>query len=626
MNKRQKLVQKQFLDNEEAVIKRLNQVYSKSLTDINDKIKNLTFTIDKLQREYDWMEPDDPERAKIKSKIQSKIYQKNYQQQLQKQVDGILKQMQTQSYLTISDYLDGCYTDGFIGSIFDLHGQGVPIISPIDQSAMVRAVQLESKISKGLYTRLGEDVNLLKKKITAQVSRSIATGMTYAQTAKQLENYTRIGYNNSIRIARTEGHRIQTTATMDAMESAKEKGADVVKQWDATLDGRTRESHSQIDGEIRELDEPFSNGLMYPGDPDGDAAEVVNCRCALLQRARWALDEDELQTLKDRAAFYGLDKSDQFDDFKKQYLKVVENAESVIPILKETIDPVTLNMFPEAFRKNKQGKNASQTFADALNEAEGLNPNIRKLYTSMDELSGLPDYKVSYTARDHALQTVRFFDGHVESTLKIPKMTGDDLMGEKCTAFHEMGHFIDMGCGDNYRLLTKTHQKLTNTVMTSGWSMSDDTKNLLDKFQSEYKKMSDDITERYRTYRKALSDDVKAGKIPYREYSKKWDASFREQNTELDYLARNLCGGGVTGLSDIYDALSGGSYLDSGQLLYGHGGKYYSSAEKRNSEIFANYMSLSVNRPDLIEMLRKDKPDLCKVLDEVIEEMAGGIK
>ena len=36
------------------------------------------------------------------------------------------------------------------------------------------------------------------------------------------------------------------------------------------------------------------------------------------------MDEDELQTLKDRAAYYGLDKSDQFDVFKKKYLKAVE--------------------------------------------------------------------------------------------------------------------------------------------------------------------------------------------------------------------------------------------------------------------------------------------------------------
>ena len=335
MNRRQKLVQQQFLNNEEAVIKRLNQVYNKALTDIDDKIKNLSFSIGKLQQEYDWMDPDDPKREQIKSMIQSKIYQKNFQEQLQSQVSGILDQMQTSQFATVAEYLDRCYTDGFIGTIFDAHGQGVPIIFPLDQESMVRAVQLESKISKGLYTRLGEDVALLKKKITAQVSRSIASGMGFAETAKALAGYTRIGYNNAVRIARTEGHRIQTTATMDACYKAKEKGADVVKQWDATLDGRTRDSHAQVDGQIRELDKRFSNGLMYPGDPSGGAAEVINCRCALLQRARWALGGDftkfngftkQLETFNSPQE-YGTFKKAFFSPENKSYMDYIQKMQ-----------------------------------------------------------------------------------------------------------------------------------------------------------------------------------------------------------------------------------------------------------------------------------------------------------
>ena len=324
MNQRQKLVQKQFLNNEQTVIKRLEYIYDGALSDINKKIRNLEFKIDDLTEEYDWLDDGDPKKEIIRSKIQSQIHQKKYQEALQGQIEGILNQMQTKQYLTVSDYLSGCYEDGFIGSLFDLHGQGIPLTMPLDQTKMVRAIQLDSKISKGLYTKLGEDVDVLKKRITSEVTRSIATGASYAQCAQRLAGQTKIGYNKSVRIARTEGHRIQTTAAMDAMENAKAKGADVLKQWDATLDDVTRESHVAVDGEIRELDEPFSNGLDYPGDPAGGAAEVVNCRCALLQRARWALDEGELQTLKDRAAFYGLDKSDQFDDFKKKYLKAVD--------------------------------------------------------------------------------------------------------------------------------------------------------------------------------------------------------------------------------------------------------------------------------------------------------------
>ena len=290
MNKRQKIVQEAFLDNEEAVIKRLKQVYGASLMSINTKVRMLQKEFDELSAEYDTVE-DEAEREILKSRMQSKVYQKKYQEGLKKQVNDILDKMQENEYKTVSEYLNQCYEDGFVGAMYDLQGQGIPMCFPLDQEAMVQAVQLDSPISQGLYSRLGEDVSILKKKITAQVSRGIAIGMTYAQVAKQLSGYTNIGFNNAVRIARTEGHRIQVQSAMNACYKAKEKGADVVKQWDSTLDAKTRESHVMVDREIKELDEKFSNGLMYPGDPSGGAAEVVNCRCALNQRGTWLFNK-----------------------------------------------------------------------------------------------------------------------------------------------------------------------------------------------------------------------------------------------------------------------------------------------------------------------------------------------
>lgn len=354
MNHRQKLVQRQFLNDEEAVIKRLKTVYGQSLKDINKKVFELDSSITMLQKALDSIDGDEigdlalavlkgksyytPEEAQetIRSMLQSKVYQKNYQKALKKQVGDILDKMHDKEFKTVSDYLTECYENGFIGTMFDLQGQGIPLCFPLDQEQMVRAVQLDSKISKGLYSRLGEDVSLLKKKITAEISRGISTGMSYQQVAQQLAGKSNIGFNNAVRIARTEGHRIQCQAGMDACEKAKEKGADVVKQWDATLDDRTRESHAAVDGQIRELDKPFSNGLMFPGDPSGGAAEVINCRCALLQRARWALEGtftkmnnftkqlEEFESPKDYAQF----KKAFFSKENKDFMKYVDKMET----------------------------------------------------------------------------------------------------------------------------------------------------------------------------------------------------------------------------------------------------------------------------------------------------------
>lgn len=54
------------------------------------------------------------------------------------------------------------------------------------------------------------------------------------------------------------------------------------KTWFATLDGRTRHSHAALDGTSVETDKEFSNGCMFPGDPNGPPSEIYNCRCTLI--------------------------------------------------------------------------------------------------------------------------------------------------------------------------------------------------------------------------------------------------------------------------------------------------------------------------------------------------------
>jgi hypothetical protein len=252
----------------------------------------------------------------------------------------------------------------------------------------------------------------------------------------------------------------------------------------------------------------------------------------------------------------------------------------------------------------------------------------------MGDMRNVPaDGKISYTVDGHALSRWMDYNGNTTKfTLKIPKMTGDDLRGQLATVFHEIGHFIDMGTYVDKGIMgTKgmaSHAfiDLTKAIRSSGSAMSNEIKDLFDNFAKQYRQVQSGLQATYKAKRDQLSADYRAGKITWSDYNKQWKACVKEENAEVDYQCRNLMGGGVGMLSDIYDALSGGSYRDNGTLIYGHGGRYYSTPTHKNAEIFANYMSLSVNNPDLVGMLRKDKPDLCNALDQLIEEMAGGIK
>lgn len=378
MNSRQKIVQQSFLDDEAGILRLLYRSYSEALEGIKAGVEEKYEAIAELTEEINDLPPNDPKRVVLEGQRMAKVYQKQYQESLERQVSGILGDMDAKNYANVTDYLEGCYDNGFLGAMYDIHGQGIPLTLPINQQKAVHAVQTDSKISEGLYRRLGKDTAELKRKITSQVSRSMVMGGSYGQCAQALERQTEIGFNRAARIARTEGHRIQVTAAMDALYDAREAGADVVKQWDATLDKRTRRSHARCDGEIREIDDTFGNGLMCPGDPKGPASEVVNCRCALLQRARWGLDDEELETLKERAEFYGLDKTSSFEEFKERYLEVTE-AHDVPPVTewKKLANPKHRNWIEIADdRKRARRKGESGAILGALNDEN--DPNMAR--------------------------------------------------------------------------------------------------------------------------------------------------------------------------------------------------------------------------------------------------------
>lgn len=498
MNKRQKIVQGRFLDNEEAVISELEKTYAQALKDVEAKAAKLHQEFEELTKALDDVE-DETEREVLKSRIRSKVYQKKYQEGLKKQINDILDNMHEAEYTTVSEYLDKCYEDGFCGAMYDLQGQGISLAFPIDQEAVTRAVQLDSKISKGLYAHLGEDVTALKKHITAQVSRGIATGMSYSQIARNLSGKMTGLYGNpggslayAQRIARTEGHRIQCQAAMDCCYKAREKGADVVKQWDSTLDARTRDSHAKVDGEIKELDEKFSNGLMFPGDPNGKAAEVINCRCALHEVGRWLVGAGFSKMNNFTKQIEDFESPEDYNEFKKaffskenrQYMSYVEELEKRY----ETKD----------FEKllGKMTDREYKHFTDLQNKSPWFNKNVltntdkssimlmenniavRKQY--VDEVSKIKDnidktlpieeqarlaFEARNAARDRARQQMIDKETLKKLQEEHPNKTFEELVEDK---MKRKGMTRDEAIKDVYETSTKTNKNVNKELGIEG--------------------------------------------------------------------------------------------------------------------------------------------------------------
>lgn len=93
--------------------------------------------------------------------------------------------------------------------------------------------------------------------------------------------------NRARTVARTETIGAVNAGVYRAAVLDAEDRGDVapMKIWISTDDPRTRPTHVEADQQRTFLTSPFKVGgaqLLFPGDPRGPAAQVINCRCSLL--------------------------------------------------------------------------------------------------------------------------------------------------------------------------------------------------------------------------------------------------------------------------------------------------------------------------------------------------------
>jgi hypothetical protein len=115
--------------------------------------------------------------------------------------------------------------------------------------------------------------------ISLELEKAYNEGLSVAEAVKRIRSSDITKYQAE-RIVRTE-----STAAFNygAHVAAGEFGYEMQKEWIEVKDIRTRFTHSHygVGGQVRDYNERFSNGLLFPGDKAGAAGEVINCRCTV---------------------------------------------------------------------------------------------------------------------------------------------------------------------------------------------------------------------------------------------------------------------------------------------------------------------------------------------------------
>ena len=126
----------------------------------------------------------------------------------------------------------------------------------------------------------------LRENLQSIINQAVSEGLGQQETAVLIDNTFRnsLGPVRSARIARTETHAVANAANLKSVEAMGVQDS-LKKRWTPISDARTRDTHlMMLKKEPIAINDYFNvagSMMMHPGDPNGPASEVVNCRCVL---------------------------------------------------------------------------------------------------------------------------------------------------------------------------------------------------------------------------------------------------------------------------------------------------------------------------------------------------------
>jgi SPP1 gp7 family putative phage head morphogenesis protein len=542
------------------------------------------------------------------------------------QIGEQIKALGQKEQITFRQGLSNIYTDQFLRQVYDL-GQSITVNANFNRlnPALIQKT-LDYPWSGAMFSdRLWQDKERLGRNLRVGLTQSMILGEGIPQITDRISKGIDTARYNAERVARTETKRVTYCAHDDVY---KDTGVEELRYRCANGgDSRTCQ-YCRAD-----------NGKVFKRGEEPTLPRHPNCRCVYIPVVSDTFEDNELNELTGSVrGAENYEKWREAEAKKQEEVKPVEkvNTKTVEKELKENPTPVPeqikLTDYPQVFYATKPEAKNTQALLDYMNSKTSVDPNVVALYTKMDKLcDGLSDEVVlKVTHGEHRVK--RSWNRNFEYVFDvgIPKIN-PNYIGTYDTNLHEEMHFLDMliTVKDNKdklpsKMFSQSYKPLVEAFDKATPVIGDKAKKLFEDFAKEcdiiYKKQQ----ETFNTQHEKIKEQYRSGAIDWKKYNSLFKKLQKEVNEEADNKRRALFGGGVSGLQDIYDAVSKGTFRDTGQVTYGHGSAYYTDRRRTNpncSESLANYASLCVGHQELIDILAEDYPEIVTALRGCVEAM-----
>ena len=153
-----------------------------------------------------------------------------------------------------------------------------------DRQTVERLIRDDPDLLPKANVDIPKDKRWNRQKLNSAITQGVLQGDSIPDISKRLQSVTDMDRRAAIRNARTMTTSAENGGRQDSYTRAESMGIKMKKQWMATLDSTTRDSHVMADGQVVGTKDTFHlmhGELEYPGDPAGPPAEVYNCRCTM---------------------------------------------------------------------------------------------------------------------------------------------------------------------------------------------------------------------------------------------------------------------------------------------------------------------------------------------------------
>ena len=269
----------------ENIRDKMDEVYSQAAAEMQEKLENYLARFAK----YESQMKDDLEKGKITQQeynrfMQTKIYGEQYWVSMRDTLAKDLTNTNRMALAYVNGFIPKAYTAGYNEiSKEDLRGYSFALVD----EATVRMLMNSNKTLLPYLTLKdgSKEVRWNTKQINSAVLQGILQGESLQKIAARMAKVCGSAEGRWLTNARTAVNSAENRGRQSSSEKMDDDGVLVYKEWISSLDLRTRDSHKfepiGVGGEVVKYDEEFSNGLMYPCDPDGDPEEVYGCRCTM---------------------------------------------------------------------------------------------------------------------------------------------------------------------------------------------------------------------------------------------------------------------------------------------------------------------------------------------------------